>query len=273
MKLSDWLRGAADKLAAQGIESAALEAQVLAAHAFGVDRTQVLIHGDWPIPQALDALLERRLAREPLAYLVGLREFYGHRFMVRPGVLIPRHETETLVDAALELALPTKVAALDIGTGSGCIAISLALARPSWRVAAVDISAEALQIARTNADALGASVEFFEGDGLGHLPWTGRFDLIVSNPPYVGVDDALPPEVAHHEPPIALYAGADGLDFYRVLASRALGWLNPGGWLLLEVGDTQSAAVETLLEEAGWAVHPSVPDLAGIPRVVRAQGP
>ncbi|MCC7435550.1 MAG: peptide chain release factor N(5)-glutamine methyltransferase [Methanoregulaceae archaeon] len=273
MTLSKWLRQATAALAEAGIESPALESQVLAAHAFQVDRTQVLVHGEWPVPEALETLLQRRLAREPLAYLTGQREFFGHRFAVGPGVLIPRQETETLVEAALALELPAHARVLDVGTGSGCIAISLAHARPSWAVSALDISLVAVAYARRNATNLGVSIDVLEGDALDGALASVRFDLIVSNPPYVGDDDYLPPEVRHHEPPQALFAGEDGLDFYRRLATHGLAWLEPRGWMLLEVGDTQANAVERLLAEAGWQVHPATCDLSGIARVVRAQGP
>lgn len=273
MTLSEWLRQATAALAEAGIESPALESQVLAAHVLQVDRTQVLVHGEWLVPAELDALLERRLGREPLAYLTGVREFFGLRFIVGPGVLIPRQETETLVEAALELDLMAPAKVLDIGTGSGCVAISIAFERPDWQVSAVDVSAAAAGYATRNAEALGTHLEVIEGDVFSGVLASRRFDLIVSNPPYVGTGDPLPPEIQLHEPPQALYAGDDGLDFYQRLAREGLAWLEPGGWMLLEVGDSQADAVQHLFAQAGWRIHPARSDLSGIARVVRAQGP
>ncbi len=273
MTLAEWLRQATAALAETGIDYPALESQVLAAHVYNVDRTQVLVHGEWPVPAELDALLERRLGCEPLAYLTGVREFFGLRFVVGPGVLIPRQETETLVEAALELDLPTGAKVLDIGTGSGCVAISIAFERPDWQVSAVDVSAAAAGYATRNAEALGTHLEVIEGDVFSGVLAGRRFDLIVSNPPYVGTGDPLPPEIELHEPPQALYAGEDGLDFYRRLAREAQAWLQPSGWMLLEVGDHQAELVQVLLRDAGWRVYLPAFDLSGVARVVRAQGP
>lgn len=270
--VGEWVRRATSALHDVGIESPALEAQLLAAAAQGVERTQILIHPEWPVYPEAENLLARRLTREPLAYILGWREFFGHRFTVGPGVLVPRQDTESLVESALDLSLADQARVVDIGSGSGAIAVSLALARPSWRVTAVDVSPVAAGFTRRNAEALGANVQVIEGDVFECLN-DGRFDLIISNPPYIGFGDEVQPDVRLFEPEIALFAGEDGLDFYRRLADRATQMIEPGGWLLLEVGFNQAPEVNALLDAAGWSVHTPVRDLAGIERVVRAQGP
>lgn len=268
--LGDWLRRATSELSAVGVESANLEAQVMAAAAYGVDRTQILIHPEWPVHPEAELILSRRLKREPLAYILGWREFYGHRFSVGPGVLIPRQETETLVEAALALELPPDARVLDIGCGSGAICISLALARPSWQVEAVDISPMAVEFTKRNALALAANISVSE-QNVFRSSFQYDFALIVSNPPYVRTHDPLQPEVGVFEPAEALFGGEDGLVFYRDLAARGTAWLRPEGWMLLEVGDDQASEVEELFRASRWRVQASVEDLGGVPRVVRAQ--
>jgi len=270
--VGEWLRRATEELTRAGIESANLEAQLLAAAAQGVERTQILIHPEWPIPPEAEGILARRLKREPLAYILGWREFFGHRFAVGPGVLIPRQDTETLVEAALELSLPANARVVDIGSGSGAIAVSLALSRPDWQVTAVDLSPTAVDFTRKNAEALGANIDVIQSNVFECLS-NAQFDLIVSNPPYIRAHDEVQPDVRLHEPEMALFAGEDGLDFYRPLARAGLSWLVPGGWMLLEVGYDQAPEVMALFEEAGWRVHTPVKDLSGIERVVRLQGP
>src|ERR1044072_4019884 len=185
------MRHARERLEAAGIESPALEAQLLAGHVLLVDRTYVLTHPEEEFPElAGETLLQRREGQEPLAYILGEREFFGRRFRVGPGVLIPRQETETLVEAAMEQSDVQSV--LDVGTGSGCIAITLKLERPEWEVTAVDISERALDIASDNAKLLGADVRYLLSDGFASLLGES-FDLIVTNPPYVGLHEALPP--------------------------------------------------------------------------------
>lgn len=266
MKLGEWLSLARARLTAAGVEAAALEAQVLAAHALGVERTWVLAHPETPVEgRGLEVLLSRRLAREPLAYILGWREFYGRPFSVRPGVLIPRQETELLVELALEL-MPDGARVLDIGVGSGAIAITIALERPDGTVVATDISDAALEIARGNAHALHANVSIVKGDlfpPLAELP----FDLIVSNPPYVAEGDAIGADV-RHEPAEALFAGQDGLDVYRRLAVEGRKHLATGGALLLEVGAGQARQVREVFEAAGWTHKETRSDLGGQERVV-----
>lgn len=247
-----------------------LEASVLLSHALGRERSWLLAHPEAPVPAEAAVLLERRLAREPLAYLLGYREFYGRRFAVRPGVLIPRQETETLVEAVLSDG-PKAGRLLDWGTGSGALAITIALERPTLDVVALDISDTALEVARANAGTLGARVGFLHSDGFAQVE--GVFDAIVANPPYIAEGTPLMPEVAHHEPPTALYAGSDGLGAYRRLASEAGAHLAPGGSLWTEVGDAQADAAAACFVERGWTVGGRYLDLLGHERVLRLTPP
>ena len=214
----------------------------------------------------------RRAAGEPVAYILGWREFHGHRFGVTPDVLIPRPDTETLVDAALGLLPEDRPArVLDLGTGSGCVAISIALARPRASVVATDASAAALDVARANAAALGAAnVSFHWGDWYGALPGAAseRFDLIVSNPPYIaGGDTHLAHGDLRFEPSGALSPGGDGLDALRAIIGGAPSHLVAGGWLLVEHGWDQGGVVETLLAKAGFSERIDHHDLGGNHRV------
>ncbi len=249
-----------------------LEAQMLLLHALGQPpqaRAWLLAHDDAALPAdaaaRLHALATRRLAGEPMAYLTGEKYFHGLRLQVDARVLDPRDDTETLVDWALALLpadAPRRV--LDLGTGSGAIALAIAHARPQARVTAVDASADALTVARANAGQLGLAVTLHHGDWL--APVAGeRFDLIVSNPPYIAEGDAHLPALAH-EPRSALVSGADGLDDLRRIVATAPAHLAPGGWLLLEHGWDQAAAVRALLTDAGFTQVQSRRDLAGIER-------
>jgi len=251
---------------------ARLETRVLAAFAWNVAPAWLIAHDTDPLAEAhiaaFDVLLARRLAGEPIAYLTGTREFYGRPFHVSSDVLIPRPDTELLVELALARMPPDQaVDVLDLGTGSGCIAITLALERPLARVTAVDRSAAALAIAERNAHALDARVEFLTSDWFDALA-ERRFDLIVSNPPYIAAAD---PHLARgdvrFEPVSALAAGQDGLDDLRHLTRRACAHLRPGGTLLLEHGYDQANAVHALLRENGMRHPRSWADLAGILRV------
>jgi release factor glutamine methyltransferase len=251
---------------------ARLEARVLAARAWRVDPAWLLAHDADPRTESetatLQSLLSQRLRGMPIAYLLGTREFYGRPFAVAPGVLIPRPDTELLVELALA-RIPTDLATtiLDLGTGSGCIAVTLALERPLARVAAVDRSSDALAIARRNADILNASVEFLVSDWFSAL--AGRqFDLVVGNPPYIAAADPhLTRGDLRFEPPSALVSGADGLDDLRRLIHAAGAFLEPGGAMLLEHGHDQAVAVRALLHAQGFLAPRSWPDLAGILRV------
>ena len=250
------------RLVEAGIESPGLEADLLAAHALGRERSWVLAHPGALAPKRLEGLLARRLRREPLAYILGWREFYGRRFAVRPGVLIPRQESETLVESALD-GMGGNV--LDIGTGSGCLAVTLKLERPNWFVAACDVSPTAVLVARENARSLGAIVIIKRGDLFGPFRGT-KFGVVVCNPPYVDPLAPLMPEVGEWEPPEALFAEEGGLAMYRRLAQEApehmMGW----GRLIFELGDGMSGPVRSIFEGQGWELESVRPDLSGAPR-------
>lgn len=272
MRLDDWLRQAESRLGQCGISSPRLEAQMLARHVLRVDRCWLLTHPEHEFNElAGETLLQRREAQEPLAYILGHREFFGRSFHVSPAVLIPRHETEVLIETAL--AHGRKDAnVLDIGTGSGCIAITLERERPDWTVTAVDISPAALSVARRNAEDLGSDVRFLHSDGFTELLGES-FDLIVSNPPYIGRGEPLDTEVVDHEPHLALFSGDTGLEFYQRLSVEAPAYLSDGGLLMLEVGYRQAKEVRDLFESAGWEHVETVEDLDRTPRVVMFRHP
>lgn len=246
-------------LARKGVEAPEREAEHLVAHALGLDRLHLFLSLDRPLEreeiQRGRELVARRGKREPTAYVLGKREFYGREFEVGPGVLVPRPESELLIDRARALlADRTAPRIADIGSGSGCLAITLALELPESRVSAVEIAPRALEYARRNAQRHAAEVQFHLGDAL--APLAGSFDLIVSNPPYVDPAERaqLAPEVREHEPPEALFAPAGDLDHWaRRLLREGPALLAPGGWLLIELGHDQGPRV------AGW---PEVQGLA-----------
>ena len=260
------------------------EARRLLAYLTGQPLTWFMAHGDDPaapnIAARFQALAERRRAGEPLAYLLGQQEFYGRPFAVSPAVLIPRADTETLVETALEqlarlrrqrCAVPLSL--LELGTGSGIIAITLALEAPDTEVHAVERSPDALAVAQQNAKALRAdNIHWHAGSWWQALASRRRFDLIVSNPPYIAANDHhLQQGDLRFEPPQALAAGPDGLDDLRIIIGGAPTHLNPGGWLLLEHGYDQEAPVQALLRDAGFADVFTRRDLAGQPRVSGGQ--
>jgi release factor glutamine methyltransferase len=225
--------------------------------------------------ESLQRLVLRRMTHEPVAYITGVREFYGREFMVTRAVLIPRPETEGVIEAVPPGLLAENASgsfvALDIGTGSGCLAITLALEHPAARVIATDLSRDALAIAAENAERLGADrVEFVETSLIpAGLP---PLDLIVTNPPYVPERDreSLSPDVRDFEPALALFAGEDGLEVIRALLPQARAALKPGGALVMEIGAGQADAVTALVAEAGLQLVTVRPDLQGIPRIVVA---
>lgn len=255
--------------AALGIDK--LDAQLLLLHALGRaphDRAWLLAHDTDAIPgaawSALAARLSRRLTGEPVAYLLGEKEFHGLTLQVDARVLVPRPDTETLVDWALEcLESHSAPRVLDLGTGSGAIALALQHARPDAQVDAVDASADALAVAQANARRLGLPVRFSQAHWLDGA--ASDYAVIASNPPYIAMDDPHLPAL-QHEPSAALVAGADGLDDIRQIVQHAPSHLAEGGWLLLEHGHDQAAAVRQLLETRGFAEVQSRDDLAGIAR-------
>ncbi len=273
-----------DYLQRQGASSARLDAEVLLAEALGCQRIQLYTAFHESVSEAARSvfrgLVRRRAAGEPVAYLVGHREFYSLAFEVTPDVLIPRPETEHLVVESLELlkerpgSPPPQV--LEVGTGSGAIAVAVARHAPACRVTAVDISASALAVARRNArrHQVADRIEFLQSDLLAALPAEPAFDLLVSNPPYVSGPewDQLAREVREHEPEQALVGGPTGTEVIRRLVEQADSRLAPGGWLLLEISPMILPAVRGILEEhAVYRNRRIVKDLAGLPRVLVAQ--
>jgi len=256
------------------------EAQMLLLHVLGrpaADRAWLIAHDDDLLPPEaaahFGALCARRIAGEPLAYLTGTKAFHGLELQVDARVLDPRPDTETLVDWALELLPPDAPArVLDLGTGSGAIALALAHRRPQAQLSATDASADALAVAQANAERLALRVRWLQADAAleGPARWWApvvgeRFELVASNPPYIAAGDPHLPALGH-EPLGALVSGADGLDDLRAIITDALPHLRPGGWLLLEHGWDQAAAVRALLQAAGFADVQSRRDLAGIER-------
>ncbi|MCX5729828.1 MAG: peptide chain release factor N(5)-glutamine methyltransferase [Deltaproteobacteria bacterium] len=274
LRLMAWTQGF---FAKGGVDAPRLTAEILLAHALSCDRVRLYLDFDKPLgtPElvAFRELVRRRAAGEPTAWLTGRRDFFGHAFRVDSRVLVPRPETELVVEAAIAL-LPPKGALLDLCTGSGCIAISAALARPDARVVATEISPEALGVARENAATLGATVELLEGDLDAPVAAGERFDLIVSNPPYVpsGEIDGLSREV-RREPRIALDGGDDGLHVIRRIVSCAPSRLRPDGLLVIEMHETHATPLPALCLAAGFAEAVIHRDLAALPRWVVARLP
>ncbi|HXP08358.1 MAG TPA: peptide chain release factor N(5)-glutamine methyltransferase [Acidobacteriaceae bacterium] len=251
------------------------DAGLLLAHVLGCDQTALLTHPERLLSaaelQQFDRLVERRLASEPMQYLTGEQEFFGLSFEVSPAVLIPRPETEHLVEAVLHrFGREEEVRIVDVGTGSGAIAVSLAHAMPRSRVTAVDLLPSALDVARRNAERHGVidQLVLLPSDLLAEVEGTD-FDAVVANPPYIATAEVLEPQVANYEPHSALYAGPTGLEVYERLIPQAARVLKPGGWLMLEIGYGQSSALKNLMH--GWAGVTLVNDLQGIPRVVLGQ--
>ncbi|MFL6582329.1 MAG: peptide chain release factor N(5)-glutamine methyltransferase [Burkholderiales bacterium] len=269
--VSALLEEASHQLAGAELVDARREAQILLGHALGKSRAWLAGHAvDHVGPSTVATfrqLIDRRRSGEPVAYIVGKREFYGLEFRVTPDVLIPRADTETLVDAALARMPAAGADVLDLGTGSGCIAIAIAHERPTARVTAVDVSSAALSVARENAARNAVNVQFLQAswfEGLGGQ----RFDLIVSNPPYVATEDPhLKQGDLRFEPAIALAGGSDGLADIRLIVVNAPEYLRDQGWLLFEHGHTQACASRDLLDNAGFRDITHVRDIAGLARV------
>lgn len=274
-----------DWLGSRGSESPRLDAEVLLAHVRGCQRILLYTTFDQVVGDEergrFRELVKRRGTGEPVAYLVGSKEFFSLDFAVSPAVLVPRSETEGLIVRALDLCKERSAAApppriIDVGTGSGAIAITLAKKVPAAEIVATDISAEALAVARSNAARHGLEerVTFVECDLLEHPAAAGPWDIIVSNPPYVRDDEfaALPDTVRLHEPRQALVGGATGVEVISRLVGQALDRLLPGGWLLIEIGpSTAEPAREVIANAAGLEPGPTLNDAAGLPRIVQAR--
>ena len=270
------VKWAIDDFRARGIENPRLDAELLVAHALQIDRMRVILDGARPLEGAelvkLRDLVRRRRSYEPIAYLRGEREFYGLKFRVDKRVLVPRPDTETLVDAALSRSAHVSMSMrqLDLCTGSGCVAIAMARQRPTAQVFASDISPDALAVARDNALRLGSyNVAFAEGDLF--APFAGkRFDVITANPPYIPSPEiaTLQPDVRDHEPRLALDGGEDGLAIVRRIVSEAPEHLVAGGLLAIEVGAGEAPATVALFEARGFTDVRTHRDIARIERVV-----
>ncbi|MEW6501758.1 MAG: peptide chain release factor N(5)-glutamine methyltransferase [Thermodesulfobacteriota bacterium] len=282
MRIGEFLTSAAARLIAAGIDGADLEAALLLGHFLGQNRASLLLHAEKKIPPSLlveaEAALARRLRREPLAYILGEQEFWSRSFAVSPAVLIPRPETEIVVECALEFYphrdRPYRF--LDLGTGSGILAIVLACEFPACRVIAVDRSRAALAIAIENARRHGVAdrVTFLQGDWLGAVAPGAAFDLVVSNPPYIAeaVMDTLMPEVRDFEPHTALDGGKEGMRDITLLAGQVAGVLKPDGWLFMEIGfDQGELALKCFVSTGKYDRVEVRPDYAGLPRALMAR--
>lgn len=269
---------AAKDFAARGIDSARLDAELLVSEALSLDRVRLYMDLDRPLDEAergaIRELVKRRRRREPVAYILGRREFYGRRFEVSPAVLVPRPDTETLVERALEL-MPSgaELRVLDLCAGSGAIGVTLAAERPETHVDLADLSPPALEVAEANAKLNDVEVSLLQGDLF--APVQGRYDLIVTNPPYVteGELGELSPEVRDHEPKMALVSGTTGFEMHDRIAAGAEAHLTSDGTLLIEVGAGQAEELERRLVSLPWVKRTKIhEDLGGIARVVEASG-
>ena len=230
-----------------------LDAELLLAHALGIDRNALLLDPDRVVPATFAALVERRASHEPVAYITGTRGFWDIDLAVGPGALVPRADSETLIEAAIEHFRERAPATiLDLGTGPGTLLLAALSHWPRAQGLGIDRSAKALDYARANAETLNLAARFRIGNWAAGI--AGRFDLVLANPPYIGTAEPLPREVRDHEPASALFAGEDGLDDYRILARQIGGLLTPDGAAVIEIGHRQAAAVTALLDVAGLAV-------------------
>ena len=276
MTIREALRSAAARLESHRVSNTRLTAELLLAHVLSVPREYLYSHDDRVLTDAesqdLEDKLYDRIGGVPLQYIVGRQEFYGRYFRVNPSVLIPRPETEYIIEAVLETKrrTPTPLSILDVGTGSGCIAVTLALEIPGSKVIAADLSYEALVVARENASSLGANVQIVCMDVLEAV--SARFDFIVSNPPYVRKDEVtrLQREVREHEPHVALFSPEDELAIYRRIIAGGESMLPPGGHVIMEVGIGMDERVLALFGPK-WEKQPTKTDLQGIPRTVIAK--
>lgn len=291
MTVLEAIQKSADFLGKKGVESARLNAELLLAHQLHLPRMKLYLNFERVLTVAetdgLRDLVKRRAAREPLQHITGSTSFCGCEINVSRHALVPRPETELLAEAGWQflLAAPNQSeggstlnaqpsTALDFGTGTGCIAIALAVKCPEARVAALDISADALALARQNAEQnnVAGQITFFQGDGFAALPTSSRFDLIISNPPYIAAAEieTLSPEVRDYDPRLALDGGADGLHFYRRLAGEAGSFLKPAGKIMLEFGDGQAESIQAIFETEKWIVEAVKEDYSQRARILVA---
>lgn len=270
MTVGEAIRAAAERLAPVS-DTARLDAELLMAHALGLTRSDMLLKAMRdPAPEGFPALVERRAGHEPVAYITGTAEFYGRTFMVEPGVLIPRSDSETLIEAALA-AFPNPRRVLDLGVGSGALLLTMLAERPGAQGVGIDASGVAIDVTGENAIALGIAnpweLHLRDWRNPGWADDLGSFDLILCNPPYVEDSAALDRQVADFEPASALFAGPEGLDDYRVLIPQLRALMNPGALAILEIGANQAEPVGALAQASGFAVELRR-DLAGRPRAL-----
>lgn len=286
MTVDAWLRWAEARLSSAGLDSPRLEAEWLLAHVLRLPRMQLTLETQRQLTpserETVDPLIDQRCGRVPSQHLIGTAAFLRHELVVDRRVLVPRPETEGLAILAIHHLRRTSnehpvVRVLDFGTGSGALILSIAAELPSIEVHALDLSADALEVASLNADRLqlGGRVHFLQSDGFRQLPPGLRFDLIVSNPPYIPTAEiqTLAPEVREFDPRLALDGGTDGLWFYRYLATESGRHLLPGGYLMMELGFDQAAEVAEIFKAAGWAHESVEKDLSGIERVLIVRWP
>ena len=282
--LIELLNWTAEYLIEKEFEDARLNGERLLAHTLGMSRIELYTNFDRPLTptelSAFKALLKRRLANEPLQYIIGETEFYSLPFKVTPAVLIPRPETELLVELIVshcqaQYSKDDEIQILEIGAGSGCLAISLAKSIENAVIVGVDVSHEALKIAYGNAQAHEVDVTFHERDALRPWPpeYLNNFDIVVSNPPYVSFSEyeGLPPEIKHFEPQVALLGGNDGLEFYRKFSNILPTLLKTGAFVFFEIGERQAASVKNIYADAGFSGIQIIDDLLGKNRAVKMQ--
>lgn len=284
MTVLEVIQRSSEYLARKGVESPRLQIELILAHLLQMPRLKLYLNFNRLLTttelDALRGLVQRRAAREPVQHILGSTSFCGLEMAVTPEVLVPRPETELLAERAWEFLKQCEASGqapgrvLDFGTGSGCLAIALAVQVPQAQVSALDISETALQVARQNALRHGVEgrIQFHAGDGFAALPAGSEFDLLVSNPPYIPSAEIghLEPEVRGHDPHTALDGGRDGLDFYRRLAVEAPTFLAPGGRLMLEFGDGQEEALRQILSEPTWVIDAVAKDYSKRPRILIA---
>ena len=280
MTVLEVIQRSSDFLAKKGVDSPRLQTELLLAHVLKLPRLRLYLNFERPLAETelgvLRELVKRRSNREPLQHILGQTGFCGLDFEVSRDALIPRPETELLAEHAVKfLATLPPSTVLDFGTGGGCLAVTLAVQCPSSTLHALDISDAALALARQNAarHQVETRIAFHHGDGFAALPGGARFELIVSNPPYIasGEIETLQPEVRDFDPRLALDGGADGLDFYRRLAAGAAGFLAPGGKVMLEFGDGQDEAIAKIFSAQNWIVEAVIADYSGRNRILSAR--